>query len=64
MEMGAVEETQGREVTVRRERRCAIREGCGTLNEIAGRTGAGSNCGSCRPLIARMVEEEALASRV
>jgi assimilatory nitrate reductase catalytic subunit len=47
------------------EVRSAIRAGCARLNEIADRTGAGSNCGSCRPLIARMVEEEeALASRV
>ncbi|WP_230281585.1 nitrate reductase [Croceicoccus sp. Ery15] len=42
--------------------RDAIRQGCCKLNEIADKTGAGSNCGSCRPLIARMVEEEAAAS--
>ena len=42
------------------EVRSAIRAGCRKLNDIATRTGAGSNCGSCRPLIARMVEEATL----
>ncbi|HET9630568.1 MAG TPA: (2Fe-2S)-binding protein, partial [Novosphingobium sp.] len=34
----------------------AARAGATTLAEIGSATGAGTNCGSCRPAIARMVE--------
>ncbi|TAL28871.1 MAG: nitrate reductase [Phenylobacterium sp.] len=33
----------------------AIGEGCATLDAVAEATGAGANCGSCRPEIARMI---------
>ncbi|MHB1179675.1 MAG: FAD-dependent oxidoreductase, partial [Daejeonella sp.] len=35
-----------------------IREGCNTLKEICTVTGAGTGCGSCRPEIQRLLDEE------
>ncbi|MGV3662885.1 MAG: FAD-dependent oxidoreductase [Prosthecobacter sp.] len=32
----------------------ALAEGCGTVEALCARTGAGSVCGSCRPLLARL----------
>jgi assimilatory nitrate reductase catalytic subunit len=38
----------------------AAAEGCATVAEIGCATRAGTNCGSCRPLIARLLEEVSL----
>jgi assimilatory nitrate reductase catalytic subunit len=39
----------------------AIAEGCATVEAIGETTGAGTNCGSCRPEIARMLKTAAPA---
>ena len=33
-----------------------VRHGCATVDAIGGRTGAGTNCGSCRPEIRRLLD--------
>ncbi len=42
----------------------AVRGGCCKLGEVSDKTGAGSNCGSCRPLIAKLIEEETAAAKI
>lgn len=37
-----------------------LRRGARDAEELACRTGAGSSCGTCRPAITRLVEEEAV----
>jgi len=40
----------------------AIQAGCATLEAVGGRLRAGTNCGSCRPEIAKLITAEATAS--
>lgn len=42
----------------------AVRNGCSTLAAVGGLTQAGTNCGSCRPEIKRIIHEHALAKTV
>ncbi|KAF0176384.1 MAG: nitrite reductase (NAD(P)H) large subunit [Limisphaerales bacterium] len=41
----------------------ACAEGCGTIEQLAARTGASTVCGSCRPLLAEMVGAPAVSRR-
>ena len=44
--------------------RDAVRAGCGSVDAIGGRLRAGSNCGSCRPEIARLIAASGTAAAV
>jgi len=45
--------------TTERQVRTAIRRGAGTVDGLAGRSGAGTRCGGCLPALARLLVESA-----